>query len=190
MTSETLQHLGFVCVHTQVCTFQWLFLSHSPHLSSCSRVATLVVWCSWNTAGKPLHQGLCAWSSLCLWPFRSRVSSFTFLLLWLSCCLPYQRYLPSPCNTKWEYLMSPLISPHPHICFPYPNLLFFYITYLANLAHEPEVAESCSRRFGVMFILWSFSRLLFFFFYYGTKYGLRLLGFFWVFFLHMNIQLF
>ena len=153
MTSETLQHLGFVCVHTQVCTFQWLFLKSFPPpvlLFPCSHTGRLMFLKYSRQAPAPGPLRL-----IFPLPVTFQVSSifFHFFVVWLSCCLPYQRYLPSPCNTKWEYLMSPLISPHPHICFPYPNLLFFYITYLANLAHEPEVAESCSRRFGVMFIL-------------------------------------
>lgn len=45
MTSETLQHLGFVCVHTQVCTFQWLFLKSFPPpvlLFPCSHTGRLM----------------------------------------------------------------------------------------------------------------------------------------------------
>lgn len=147
MTSETLQHLGCVCIPVA------LSKSFSPPflLFPCSHIGRLIFlkYRRQAPAPGPLHL-------IFPLPVTFQVSSIFFhSFVALAQLLSSLSEIPSlTMQYKMGIPYEPTNLPSPsHILFSLPQLALFCITYLANLAHEPQIAESCSRRFSVMFIL-------------------------------------
>ena len=189
-------------MHTQVCTFQWLFLfffwlffffpvalskSFSPPflLFPCSHIGCLIFlkYRRQAPAPGPLHL-------IFPLPVTFQISSIFFhFFVALAQLLPSVSEIPSLTMqyTKWGYLMSPLIPPHPHIfCFPYPNLLFsvshIWQTWPMNLRLLSHVLEDLVLRlfcdpFPIFFFLLWF------------KVRIKAVCVF-CFVLHVNVQLF